>query len=132
MAKISVRRRECDSLYKKTKAGTLGRMPLASGLTLSQHMHSMCLCVCVVGEAWKAGGRQALPSCVQFQPCRDPGDCPVGYHTGRPMATGHTLTTCYPEGLPIWSSGQSSWKKVSALVPPLPHNPPRATTWIVI
>lgn len=37
MAKISVRGRECDSLYKKTKVSTLGRILLASGLTLLAH-----------------------------------------------------------------------------------------------
>lgn len=73
MAKISVRGRERDRLYKKTKAGTLGRMSLALDLTLSQHMHSG-------GGIWKHGTR-ALPSCVPFQPCRYPEDCPMAHHS---------------------------------------------------
>lgn len=73
MAKISVRGRERDRLYKKTKVGTLGRMSLALDLTLSQHMHSG-------GGIWRPG-TQALPSCVPFQPCRYPEDCPMAYHS---------------------------------------------------
>lgn len=66
---------------KKTKVGTMVRMSLVSSLTPS---------ACMVEQVFGRHRRQALLSCVQFQPCKDPEDCHMGRHNGRPMATGHT------------------------------------------
>ena len=64
-----MRGREHDRLCKKTKVGTLGRMPLASDLTLCAHIAE--------GRSGSQG-RQFLTSSVQLQPCKDPEDCPSG------------------------------------------------------
>lgn len=78
----------------------------------------------VEGELGGTGDRLFPP--VQFQPCKDPEDCP------RQTVEGHTLIICSPEWPPIRSSGQLSLSKILALLPSCPTAPLRCTAWIFL